>query len=315
MRQTPCIVGLWPTAFYSTERVRMGPVMVSSGHCSKSTLKRRGKMKLGRILAAASAIVALASSMALATPTAQTWIPSTDAKGFKEVTINLSNTARFSSAKDAGANSFDVGVVAGVLPFEAVKLEVGVDYLTTGTHNFLGFDDHPFFFNAKLATAEDLGVKGMPAFAVGIYNVGTYDKPELAASTRQNLAYGLVAKTLPVIGRISAGGYYGAKRALYTNGNPVNTDMNSGVMVSWDRTISEISDKLWAGVDYMSGNNANGEISFGVSWAFSKQITLLTGVQVFNPFYKTSAGDYNGTPNQIPGGKPAFTTQLFINLP
>jgi hypothetical protein len=83
------------------------------------------------------------------------------------------------------------------------------------------------------------------------------------------------------------------------------------LLVSWDRTISEISDKLWLGVDYMGGNNANGEISAGVSWAFSKQITLLAGVQVFNPFYKLSAAD-NGV---IPGGKPAFTTQLFINLP
>jgi hypothetical protein len=247
--------------------------------------------------------------MALATPTSQTWIPSTDAKGFKEVTINLSNIARFSSAADAGLNYYDAGVVVGVLPFEAVKLELGFDYLTTGTKSIA--DSHPFYFNAKLATAEDLGFKGMPALAVGAYNLGTYDKPELATSTRQNIAYGLVAKTLPVIGRISAGGYYGAKRALYTSGNPVTTDMNSGLLLSWDRTISEISDKLWMGVDYMGGNNANGEISAGVSWAFSKQITLLTGVQIFNPFYNLSAGD-NGA---LPGGKPAFTTQLYINLP
>jgi hypothetical protein len=82
-------------------------------------------------------------------------------------------------------------------------------------------------------------------------------------------------------------------------------------MISWDRTMSEISDKLWMGVDYMSGNNANGEISAGVSWAFSKQITVLAGVQIFNPFYNLSAKD-NGV---LPGGKPAFTTQLFINLP
>jgi len=266
-------------------------------------------MKLGRILAAASAIVALTSSMALAIPTSQTWIPSTDAKGFKEVTLSLINVVRFSDAVDAGPNAYEAGVVAGVLPFENVKLEVGFDYLTTGTKSRA--DAHPFLFNAKLATVEDLGIKGMPAFAVGIYNVGTYDKPELATSTRQNLAYGLVAKTFPVIGRISAGGYYGAKRALYSNGNPVDTDMNSGLMVSWDRTMSEISDKLWLGVDYMGGNNANGEISAGVSWAFSKQISVLAGVQVFNPFYNVSAGD-NGA---LPGGKPAFTTQLFINLP
>jgi hypothetical protein len=263
-------------------------------------------MKLARIMAAAGLVVAIGCGTALATPTSQIWIPSTDAKGFKEVTVNVSNIARFSNAADAGPNYYGVGVVAGVLPFEAVKLEIGLDYLTTGSKARI--DDYPFYFNAKLATAEDLGVKGLPAFAVGIYNVGTFDKPEIGLSTRQNLVYGLAAKTLPVVGRLSAGGYYGAKRALYSSGNPVETSMNSGVLLSWDRTISEVSDKLWLGVDYMSGNNANGQLGIGGSWAFSKQITLLTGVQFFNPFYNPNGGE------AIPGGKPAFTTQLYINF-
>jgi len=264
-------------------------------------------MKLTRIMAVTSAIVVLACSSAMALPTGQIWIPSTDAKGFKEVTFNVINIARFSSAADAGPNYLDVGVVAGVLPFEAVKLEIGFDYLTTGGKVAYS-DAHPFSFNAKIGSAEDLGFKGMPAFAVGAYNLGTYDKPEMFSSTRQNLVYGLAAKTLPVVGRISAGGYYGAKRGLYTAGNRVDTNMNSGVLASWDRSITEVSDKLWAGVDYMSGNNGNGQLGFGASWAFSKQITFLGGMQIFNPFYKPSAGE------TLPGGKPAFTTQLFINF-
>lgn len=263
-------------------------------------------MKLGKIIAAASAIVALASSAALATPTSQIWIPSTDAKGFNEYTVNLTNIARFSNAADAGPNYYDVGVVAGVLPFEAVKMEIGIDYLTTGTKAKI--DDYPFYFNAKLATAEDLGFKGMPALAVGAYNLGTYDKPEVGLSTRQNIVYGLAAKTLPVIGRLSAGGYYGAKRALANGTNTADTKMNSGVLVSLDRTMPEISDKLWLAVDYMSGNNGNGQLGIGGSWAFSKNVTLLTGVQIFNPFYNPSGGE------TLPGGKPAFTTQLFINF-
>jgi hypothetical protein len=270
-------------------------------------------MKIGRILAAACAVVALASGVAMAIPTSQTWIPSTDAKGFGETTINVISIQRFSSKPDAGPSTFDAGAVVGVLPFESLKLEVGFDYLTSNLQNNSQGDNNPFYFNAKLATPEDLGVKGMPAFAVGAYNLGTYDKTQVpnGISTRQNIIYGLVAKTLPVVGRLSAGGYYGASRALATAGNPSNSENNSGAMISWDRTMSEISDKLWLGVDYMSGNNFNGEISAGVSWAFSKQITVLAGVQVFNPGYKISAAD-NGA---LPGGKPAFTTQLFINLP
>jgi len=266
-------------------------------------------MKFGKIMATAAAMVALASSGAMALPTGQIWIPSTDAKGFKEVTVNVINVARFSSKADAGANSYDVGVVAGVLPFEAVKMEIGVDYLTTGGKaGFEYADSHPFLFNAKLATAEDAGFKGMPSFAVGAYNLGTYDKPEVGLSTRQNITYGLVAKTLPVIGRVSAGGYIGAKRALANGTNTISSNMNSGIMASLDRSIPEISDKLWMAVDYMSGNNGNGQVGVGASWAFNKQVTVLAGLQVFNPFYKPTGGE------SLPGGKPAFTTQLFINF-
>lgn len=271
-------------------------------------------MKLTRILAAASAIVVLASGAALATPTAQIWIPSTDAKGFKETTLNVISTQRFSPKSDAGASTYDAGIVVGVLPFESLKMEIGFDYLTTNFQNDNAADNHPFYFNAKLATPEDLGFKGMPAFAVGAYNLGTYDKPENASpgygfSTRQNIVYGLAAKTLPVVGRLSAGGYYGAKRALANGTNTIDTNQNSGLMLSLDRPMTEISDKLWMAIDYMSGNNANGQLGFGASWAFSKQITVLAGVQIFNPGYKPTGGE------MLPGGKPAFTTQLFINLP
>ena len=269
-------------------------------------------MKLGRILAAAGAVVALTSSMAMATPSTQIWIPSTDVKDFKTVTFDIDSYTRFSPKASAGPNLWDIGVVGGVLPLENLKLEIGVDYITTNLQNDNAADNHPFYFNTKLGTPEDaFGIKGLPAFAVGIYNLGTYDKPEINGSTRQNLTYGLVAKTLPVIGRLSAGGYFGSARALATPGNPSNTNNNSGVMASWDRTMTEISDKLWFAVDYMSGNNANGEISVGASWAFSKQISLIVGAVFFNPFYNLSRADGS----VIPGGKPALTTQIDISLP
>jgi hypothetical protein len=266
-------------------------------------------MKLGRILAAACAVMALASSVAMATPSTQIWIPSPDVKGFKDIHIDVDNYMRLSPKTDAGPNYYNLGLSAGVLPFENIKLEVGMDMLMTGFQNDNQFDNHPFYFNTKLGTPEDaFGVKGLPAFAIGAYNLGTYDKPEVGVSTRQNIVYGLVGKTLPVIGRLSAGAYYGSSRALATTGNPSGTKNNSGIMASWDRSMPEISDKLWLAVDYMSGNNANGEISVGGSWAFSKQASVIVGVVFFNPFYNVSAGD-NGL---IPGGKPALTTQLDI---
>jgi hypothetical protein len=290
----------------------MGPLEVFINHRSKSTKKRRGKMNLKKILATACAAVALTSGVAMATPSTQIWIPSPDVKAFKDIHIDIDAYTRFSGQKENGFNPnlYNVGVSAGVSPFENVKLEVGVDFLKSGYQDdaAYGYDRAPFYFNAKLGTPEDaFGIKGLPAFAVGAYNLGTYDKPEKALSTRQNIVYGLVGKTLPVVGRFSAGGYYGSERAL-------GKGANSGVLASWDRSMPEISDKLWLAVDYMSGNNANGEISAGGSWAFNKNVSLIVGVVVFNPFYDISSSDpSNGNGGNInPGGKPAFTTQLDI---
>jgi hypothetical protein len=50
---------------------------------------------------------------------------------------------RLSPKSDAGPNYYNLGLSAGVLPFENVKLEVGMDYLTTGFQNDNQFDNHP----------------------------------------------------------------------------------------------------------------------------------------------------------------------------
>lgn len=256
-------------------------------------------MKRVKMLAAAAAIVAMACGSAMATPSTQIWIPSTDAKDFKVFHVDIDNYTRFSTAADAGANVYNIGVSAGVLPLENLKLEVGVDYLK---QNIKAYDDNPIYFNAKLATPEGaFGIKQLPAFAVGGFNISTVD----SNLTQQNIVYGLVAKTFPVIGRLSVGGYSGDKDVLSVGGS---TKTNTGVLASWDRSMPEISDKLWFAVDYMSGKNANGELSVGGSWAFSKQISLIVGAVFFNPFQSTVGGVF-------PGGKPALTTQIDISLP
>ena len=65
--------------------------------------------------------------------------------------------------------------------------------------------------------------------------------------------------------------------------------------------MTEISDKLWVAVDYMGGNNVDGAVSFGVSWAFSKNVSVIFGYDIYKE--KELAG--NNT----------FTTQLDINYP
>ena len=75
----------------------------------------------------------------------------------------------------------------------------------------------------------------------------------------------------------------------------------TGVLLSWDRTMSEISDKLWLAVDYQSGKSSLGALNFGVSWAFSKNVSVIFGYDIYN---KTKTG-----------GNNTFTTQVDINFP
>jgi hypothetical protein len=268
----------------------MEPMKFSSYHRSKSTMKKEKMMRNVKMLAAAAAVVAMTCGSAMAYPTGQINIPSTDAKGLKEVAIGINNYARFSTDGAAGANVFDLGITTGLLPFEKVKLEVGADYGTTGTAT-----KQPMTYNAKLATTEDALFTGMPAIAIGGFNLG--NAVAGGFTNAQNIGYALVARTFPVVGRISLGGYTGDKEVLTdANGKKDNT----GVLASWDRSITEVSDKLWLGIDFASGKSALGGLGVGGSWAFSKQVSLLGGVTFYN---------------EQTNNKPSFTTQVVISLP
>jgi len=268
-------------------------------------------MKLKRILATACAAVALTSGVAMATPSTQIWIPSTDVQAFKTLHLGVDNYFRASGvAKGSAAtrdwNTMDIGLTAGVLPFEKLQMEVGFDYLTIASDPN---DNHPLSANFKVATPEESLFKFSPALAVGMYNIGPTQSISNApfVVSGQNIFYALAAKTIPAIGpvpslgRVSAGYYRGAKRAFVDTRLDIDKSQNEGVLLSWDRTMSEISDKLWMAVDYQGGNNVMGAVNVGVSWAFSKNVSLIFGYDI----YKEKALAGNNT----------FTTQLDINFP
>lgn len=242
--------------------------------------------KMIKLATMATALIIAASGAALATPSTQIWIPSTDIQAFATGHLGIDNYIRTTS-KGGGANTYDIGLTAGVLPFEKLQMEVGIDYIDAGTNS--AADKSPLYFNGKLGTPEDSLFKFSPALAVGIYNAGTK-----AGITGQNIVYGLAAKTLPIIGRISAGGFHGSETVL-------GAGQNDGVLLSWDRTMSEISDKLWLAVDHQSGNSFMGATSFGAAWAFSKNVSVIVGYDIYN--------------NVNTGGKNTITTQLDINFP
>jgi hypothetical protein len=263
--------------------------------------------KSTKIVMLAMTLTMAATGVALATPSTQIWIPSTDVQAYKTLHLDIDTYFRASGKSgtpgnpNRDANVYDIGLTAGVLPFEKVQMEVGADYVTTATEPG---DNHPAMFNAKLGTPEDALFKFSPAIAVGIYNLGF---KQLANTTPgQNMVYGLVARTLPAIGpvpslgRISAGAYHGSSTALVSPNNPTK-GANDGILLSWDRTMTEISDKLWFAVDYQGGNNADGAINVGFSWNFSKNVSVIFGYDI----YKEKALAGNNT----------FTTQLDINFP
>jgi len=267
--------------------------------------------KITRIVTLATMLTLALSGAALATPSTQIWIPSTDIQPFGVFHLNIDNYFRSSGVGKAGdptkrdANVMDIGPTVGVLPFEKIQAEVGFDYLVIANDPN---DNHPFSVNGKIGTPEDAFFKYQPAVAVGIYNAGPVQKIMNAPGvvTGQNITYALAARTLPAIGavpslgRISAGYYHGAKSAM-VDANNLAKGANDGMLLSWDRTMSEISDKLWLAVDYMSGNNVDGALSFGASWNFAKNVSVIFGYNVYKE--KTLAG--NNT----------FTTQLDINFP
>ena len=230
------------------------------------------------------------------TASTQIWIPSTDIQKWKTMHLGIDSYLRMSKTEGIrGAGITDIGLTAGFLPFEKIQGEIGVDYLYMGDSNY---DDYPVYFNMKLAMPEGAIFKGSPAIAAGAYNVGT--KKDF---TNYNIFYGLIAKSIPVLGRISAGYYYGNEKLLVDENLEKS---NSGLLLSWDRTMSEISDKLWLAVDYQGGMNYLGSVNFGASWAFSKNVSVIFGYDIYN-----NKNAYYNTANQ---NANTFTVQVDINF-
>ncbi len=240
--------------------------------------------KIFSSLAVSIIALVLFSGIANATPSTQIWIPSTDIQPFKTFHFGLDEYIT-TEGDTEGSILTNIGLTAGLLPFEKIQLEAGIDYRDTG-----GEHAQPFLFNAKLGVPEDAMFKGSPALAVGGYDFGT--KKDV---TNANIGYGLIAKTFSKVGRLSVGYYYGNGEVLVDKDG--NKD-NHGILLSWDRTISEISDKLWAAVDFQGGKSSYGALNFGVAWKFAPNVGVIFGYDTYNES----------------GIKPTATIQLDIDF-
>ena len=210
---------------------------------------------------------------AFATPSTQIWNPSTDIQPTGTVHLGIDN---YFTAEDVSSGGYafptDIGLTYGALP----GLEVGVDSFLPQPN----LNTSSLVVNAKYGVPEN----GMiPALAIGGFNFGSH-------SLDQNVVYGIAAKAF-AFGRLSAGYFVSNEKALI---DPSGNKDNAGVILTWDK---QITDKLWASVDYAGTKSALGATFYGGSWAFSSNTSVLFAY-----------GTYNN------GAKPTITTQLDINI-
>ena len=227
----------------------------------------------------------ITSSLTHATPSTIIWIPSVDFQGYKSFHLGIDNYAYdFKSGKPGSGTAFptDLGLTVGVLPDSIVQAEIGVDYMTPQWS--------PFLLNAKVGVPEGAFADWTPAIAVGGFGFGF-----LKNFTDFNIVYGMAGKTFPVIGRIEVG-YFSGNKKLLVDLSTGKAD-NSGILLSWDRMIPEISENLWLAVDYQGTKSSFGALSYGLAWSFSKNVSVIFARDVFNA--------------DIPS---TFTMQLDINI-
>lgn len=229
----------------------------------------RGKKFLSG-LGVAGLILLINSSLCFATPSTTYWTPcvsDVQPYGIMHIGVDNYNTLGIKGlSKGRGGFPTDYGLTMGVLPFEKLNLEVGVDLLEP-THD-------PVSFNGKLGTPEGSLFKESPALNVGIFNAGT--KKDV---TDANIVYFVLGKTLPFkLGRLHVSPYYFGNSGVLRDAN--GAKKNHGWMIGYDKFIYK--DKIMLAADYASGRNAIGGGGVGVYYFFTKDISLLTGPVWFN---------------------------------
>jgi hypothetical protein len=217
-----------------------------------------------------------------------------DIQGHKVFHITYDSYFTVFRKGEDGAGDFptDYGLTVGILPFEKIQMEVGIDFFEP--------NDFPLFFNAKIGAPENVLFKNSPALQLGLVSAGTERDV-----TNQNIVYFVIGKTIPDVGRITGGPYAGNGSVLRDS---TGSKENKGFMLAFDRGFMPVKDgsgnefnRFVFAADYASGDNALGAGGFGLYYYFTKDIDLLTGPVWFN--------------DEGVNGHWKWTIQLDINLP
>lgn len=219
--------------------------------------------------------VVLPSAAAHATPSTTMWAPSTaSVQGYG--VLHLGDDTYFA---DDGLYPVDLGLTMGILPWHELQAELGID-LVYPTIDATGTTPEglavPIYFNAKLGTPEDSFFEHQPGVGLGVYNVGVEKDV-----TTYHVLYAMIGKTLPHVGTLSVGGYYGLDDKLLVD--PDGDAAQAGVMVGWGSPAIAVPklDHLAIAADLQTGHNALGAVGAGVGIYFTPAIALLTGPVYF----------------------------------
>jgi hypothetical protein len=259
------------------------------------------------LVALATGLVLLAAAPAArATPSTEIWIPSVDLQPFLVPHLNFDSYVRLRSEPGGGRKAplWLFGPTIGVLPWEKLQLEVGLDLIWQGVSPA---DRYPIYFHAKLGTPEDALFTYSPALVVGVYNVGVKRNV-----TTQDIGYVMAGRTIGRLGRFSFGYFYANRNAHIFPGNfdtPPSL-ANHGFLAAWDRQMKEISPRLTVLVDYQGSASWLGAVSFGLQWAFTDSVSAIVAYDLYTnrTHYATPDG-----PALVPG-RDTLTVQVDINL-
>lgn len=231
-----------------------------------------------------------------ATSSTTFWTSETpDFQPYGVVHLGIDDYFRIHSPHDPSFFTDFTAPTVGVLPFQKIQMEVGIDYF--------GNAPHPWYGNAKFGSPESSFAKWQPALEVGVFGVG--GKYHLSAGQSRmdfDVLYGVVGKTIPKLGRFSIGPYVGNHAALLNaNGKPENVGFMTALDYGFLSSKNKEFNRLVFAIDYASGHNAIGAAGGGFYYYFTKDISLLVGPTFFN--------------DKTINGKWKLSTQLDINLP
>lgn len=212
----------------------------------------------------------LIPSIARATATTHIWGPSTDVQAYRVWHITGDMYLPVEETEQGRVPTVtNIGLTVGVLPFKKVNAEIGLDHKSG--YGYL--DRYPLYLNLKIGIPEGAFGEYSPAAAVGIFDVGTKSYEEdTGIGTNFNVAYLKVAKTFSPVGRFSLGFFSGNKDLLLDEKGEAS---ESGLLFAYERTMTEISDKLWLCAEYMGGESAYGTFNIGGAWKFADNVALL----------------------------------------